>query len=736
MIYFTLDSTPRFSPRLSPLFMGNALYLLGEKERYVLSGERTLTLTRLIDGHRAVSEIVATLAGLMPEAVALFTLHRLQKARYLCHASPQTEEAKAILLDGLKMEPTASQGSPTPCATVVAVSGMNTEGMEEALNAIGVPCGGDPDIIVAITPDLLNPELHAIAARAKSLGVPWIPIQPLGLEPSFGPWFPPIGGPCLSCAAHGIQGNRPVEACLARHLGSEAPIPPTLAKVHAGARIIMDMAALEVLKIITRPTALQKGNRALVTFTLKTLETHRHPITKRPQCPNCGDPMLMARTGNRPLILAPVPRPFDDDGGYRKQAPSETLATYGHLISPVTGPISYLTPMPGRNSDLRAVYASGYLVSPKGELPEGNLFDKGCAGKGRRPDQAKASALCEALERYSGVWQGDEATVVAAFTAMGPEAIHPNTIQNFSTRQFKNRGVLNAAIPDKRRWIPEPFDGNTPIHWTPGWSLTHRERRYLPLAYTFAEVPPEFGCRFGTHNPNGAAAGTCIEEAILQGALELVERDATAIWWYHRIQRPGVDLTSFQEPYFQRLSEDYTKNGWQLHALDLTHDLAIPTCVAVAYHPKGHRFAVGFGCHMELRLAVQRALTEVNQLFDPSGSRQAPWEMKGFDETAFLFPHPDLPFTRLNATAKPKSGNLKTDVEGLVATFKQAGLEMIAVDKTRPDIGLSVAQVVIPGLRHFWPRFGEGRLYTVPKKMGWLPVLPTEKELNPTPLFL
>jgi hypothetical protein len=58
------------------------------------------------------------------------------------------------------------------------------------------------------------------------------------------------------------------------------------------------------------------------------------------------------------------------------------------------------------------------------------------------------------------------------------------------------------------------------------------------------------------------------------------------------------------------------------------------------------------------------------------------------------------------------------------------------VDKTRPDFGLSVAQVIVPGLRHFWPRFGPGRLYDVPVAMGWKSVADAEAQLNPAPLFL
>ena len=60
---------------------------------------------------------------------------------------------------------------------------------------------------------------------------------------------------------------------------------------------------------------------------------------------------------------------------------------------------------------------------------------------------------------------------------------------------------------------------------------------------------------------------------------------------------------------------------------------------------------------------------------------------------------------------------------------------MLVLDQTRADIGLPVAKVVVPGMRHFWSRLAPGRLYDVPVKLGWLPKRLQEDELNPTPVF-
>ena len=72
---------------------------------------------------------------------------------------------------------------------------------------------------------------------------------------------------------------------------------------------------------------------------------------------------------------------------------------------------------------------------------------------------------------------------------------------------------------------------------------------------------------------------------------------------------------------------------------------------------------------------------------------------------------------------------VKALVEGL-------GLEMLVLDQTRPDIGMPVVKVFVPGLRHFWARLAPGRLYEVPARLGWLPQPLAEEQLNPISMFI
>jgi len=74
-------------------------------------------------------------------------------------------------------------------------------------------------------------------------------------------------------------------------------------------------------------------------------------------------------------------------------------------------------------------------------------------------------------------------------------------------------------------------------------------------------------------------------------------------------------------------------------------------------------------------------------------------------------------------------------VEWCRALVEARGMEFLVLDQTRPDIGMPVARVIVPGMRHYWERFAPGRLYDVPVEMGLRGSPLTEAELNPAPVI-
>ena len=87
------------------------------------------------------------------------------------------------------------------------------------------------------------------------------------------------------------------------------------------------------------------------------------------------------------------------------------------------------------------------------------------------------------------------------------------------------------------------------------------------------------------------------------------------------------------------------------------------------------------------------------------------------------------------AAVEPGTYKVKVSLQGY-KTIERSGVRIgtqtfLVLDQTRPDIEAPVVRVIVPGLRHFYRRFGPGRLYDVPVKLGWLEKPLKEDELNP-----
>ena len=79
--------------------------------------------------------------------------------------------------------------------------------------------------------------------------------------------------------------------------------------------------------------------------------------------------------------------------------------------------------------------------------------------------------------------------------------------------------------------------------------------------------------------------------------------------------------------------------------------------------------------------------------------------------------------------------DVRDALDFLVGRLAEHHLDALVLDLTRPDIGIPVARVTVPGLRSHRPRFAPGRLFDVPVSMGWLPSPMAESDLRSTAPF-
>jgi ribosomal protein S12 methylthiotransferase accessory factor len=200
-----------------------------------------------------------------------------------------------------------------------------------------------------------------------------------------------------------------------------------------------------------------------------------------------------------------------------------------------------------------------------------------------------------------------------------------------------------------------------------------------------------------------------------------------------------VDLDQFDDSYVRDLRALLAENGRRLWVLDVTNDLEIPTFVALAHWMKDgqENIEFGSGAHFDPRVALLRALTELNQFLSIGLMGGGTGEKSSLDGTTplRLQDHPyltpsDTPAVRYGSGAKFGGLAAPEQVAVCVRAVQREGLDFLALDQTRPDIEVPVARVIVPGMRHFYRRFAPGRLYDVPVKLGWRERPVRESELN------
>jgi len=395
-------------------------------------------------------------------------------------------------------------------------------------------------------------------------------------------------------------------------------------------------------------------------------------------------------------------------------------------------------------------------IVPLGADPDGhttsNVAHARCYGKGKTDRQAWASAFCEAIERYSALYSAStDMRRRFRYNELGDRAVHPNELLMFSASQYEHRESWNSRYNSERYWIPHQFDEHSEIGWTPAWSLTNHRMRYLPSACCLFGFPTDQRTRFCIPDSNGIAAGNNLEEAILQGLFEVIERDSVSLWWYNKAVRPSVDLSGIDGRFVEGLRSAYSEMGREFWVLDITADLGVPSFVAVSSRPDREQEYVTFGCgsHVDPRIAILRALTELGQV--TVAADQADWEddsaqtnivMKQWvaeakiADNAYLAPSPDVPEKSLADFPYEQLDDIRLDIENCVEILTRAGLETLVLDLTKPDVGMSVVRVAVPGLRPHARRLAPGRLYDIPIRVGWLQRPVHESDMNAVPMFI
>lgn len=759
-----VDGGPRIGWRShlrSLVVPGEAVYLVSARGVRAVRGAPAEALAPLLDGSRTPDQVLreAAATGTDPEDLrrALAELWSAHLLRAHAHPSPSAPTAPDPSAEAFWDLAGATAPPATAVVRLVVLDGpVSPEEARDACTASGFVLAPptaeaeDADLTLVLCADYLDPRLAGVDARQRAAGRPWILASPGGPEAWTGPVLRPGDGPCWHCLAERLRLQRGSEAPLHRVLGSTAPVSRPDASIAANRAAGLHTAVLETAKWLAGVPGPTRD--AIHTFDALTLAGELHPVTRRPQCPACGDPGLVGARVREPFVPRPRPKATDGGNGHRSLSPRQMLERYGHLVGRVTGVVREVRRDP-RSPAFTHSFLSGHNLAMRASTLDGHSAGLRAlsGGKGLTAEEATVSALCEAVERYSGSRHGDEPVVRDSYRALGPAAVHPDAVRLYDPRQLRERDVWNAA-GSPFQYVGRPFDEEAPLDWTPVWSLTGNTQRLLPTSLLYFDADPAAPLRADS---NGNAAGSSREDAFVQGFLELVERDAVALWWYNRTLAPACDLDAFVaagDTWIEPLRAGYRSLGREVWALDLTSDFGIPVVAALSRRTDrpAEDVLFGFGAHPDPRIAVRRALTEMGQLLPavvdarPDGSGYtvddpqavAWWRTATVAGQPHLLPDPRLAPSGPGSHPYTPRADLADDVAALTALAAERGLEVLVLDQTRPDIGLPVMKVIVPGMRQFWPRFAPGRLFDVPVALGRL-AAPTPYELlNPVPLFV
>jgi ribosomal protein S12 methylthiotransferase accessory factor len=312
------------------------------------------------------------------------------------------------------------------------------------------------------------------------------------------------------------------------------------------------------------------------------------------------------------------------------------------------------------------------------------------SGKGFDLPAAKASAAMEGIEIHHA-----EQLLDGFFEAP------------FVQLEKNGLAIPRECLPLARQSL---FRTTAPERWQLGWDILGQREVAVPFECVSMGSSPTRGS-FQTGS-NGLASGNVFLEAVCAGLAEVIERDAVtcaALRTGGDIRRlPRLDLTTIPYAHVQELLARLAERGLRAALFDCTSDTMVPTYQALLVDeavPSTGTYG-GYGAHLDREVAMIRALTEAVQSRSVyiAGSRD---DLSALEHARLHRRADDRAIEMVCANGGLDASSLVSgatetfegDCHALVAAVAAAGLDhVVIVDLTRPDFGVPVVRVIVPGL--------------------------------------
>jgi len=316
------------------------------------------------------------------------------------------------------------------------------------------------------------------------------------------------------------------------------------------------------------------------------------------------------------------------------------------------------------------------------QLPVG-----GVAGSGLDPRRAFESCIGEGIEYLSQFAQPDDPLETRPLAACAG-------IFEPAARGFVE-SVLSACDVSAGR----------AIDWTPVRRLTDDAVSWFPADLCLRRAAPDFVPPLKLSI--GCAAGATRDVATLRGLLELIERDAVALWWQGGRRGRSIPVNNEIATLLARVRAG--QGGRQTMLLDITTDFGVPVVAAFSTRPDGHDFAIGMSARTSQAEAVRSAIFEMCQselslrviaakrresgqaaLNDSDLHQQA--RASSLNPNTCLLLRPD------NNAPAPHIVSDET-VDAIARRLAERGVVAWSLDLTRPQFEIPVVRVIAPELQ-------------------------------------
>ena len=315
-------------------------------------------------------------------------------------------------------------------------------------------------------------------------------------------------------------------------------------------------------------------------------------------------------------------------------------------------------------------------------------------GKGITTEHAKASAMMEGFERYSAEKQ-DENLVTGSVSEISSKG---NIIDIESLNLPKDFRKENIDLLN--------------LEWNICHDLISDEDYYVPSnAIYHPYVLEDNSCQsLFKSNTNGLASGNSLDEAILHGIFEVIERDAWSIFELTRKNSAQIDLESIESEVVNDALSKFSENEINIKLMDLTADINIPTIAASSDDTvlkDAGLLTLGIGTHLDPEVAILRALTEVAQsratqihgaredTVRADFARTAGYErMKRINKHYFEDEEEKI---NLSDIENRSTDSITKDIDIVLDELKANEIEhVLYYDLTRPELDVNVVRVIIP----------------------------------------